>query len=723
MVGWDGILAALVPNTAGLCFSATGQSGDSDENQNETSERKMSVSSTGASPNQPAPAELIELYEKTLLAINRASGQDALPTLMPAIAQLCKVESVALVGQAGKRWQILATSGEIPELPVELISDCLDRGQIVQGERTWVAPLRVQQDFPASGFSDTALVLFGKQGGSTGFERTLEKVSQTLGITLQSTGKNAMFQQRIARLEEMLQISVQWTNKSDCSELLEAVANAATRLLEAERASIFLWERARKKLVGRPALGVAGNCLEVDDRAGVVGAVLQSGQPKRWQSGDDTEAEINRQVDQSLRFKTRNLVAVPLWGPPNAAGKPNDQPKPMGVFEVINRRQGYFTDADIHALQELATLAAAAIENTQGKQRLVESRQRLIDHVAENARVIGKHPKLNGVRDTAKRVADTDLAVLILGENGTGKEVLARSIHIQSRRQDQPFIAVNCAALVESLLESELFGHEKGAFTDAHQMRQGKFELANGGTIFLDEIGDLSPGGQAKLLRVLEEKRVVRVGGSLSIDVDVRVIAATNQPLIEMVREKKFREDLFFRLNTVTLTLPALRERGDDILLLADHFLTLFSNQVGRLTPQLSIEACDALLHYSWPGNIRELRNLMERVSYLCSEDTVAVEDLALRSDQAALRSDQAALRNMAIPRGNAPLLALPAHQVDSRRDGRTLADATHTFQVQQIEQAIAACHGNMTDAAAMLGLHRSNLYRKMRQLGMPTNE
>src|SRR4029077_14647643 len=180
---------------------------------------------------------------------------------------------------------------------------------------------------------------------------------------------------------------------------------------------------------------------------------------------------------------------------------------------------------------------------------------------------------IEALRSTIRRVANTDLAVLILGENGTGKEVVAQAIHYFSNRRDPPFIAVNFAALTETLLESELFGHEKGAFTDAHESRPGKFELASGGTLFLDEIGDLSPGGQAKLLRVLEEKVVVRVGGSKSIHTDARVIAATNQNLAEMVRAKKFRQDLFFRLNVVALRLLPLRDRPGDVLLLADHFL------------------------------------------------------------------------------------------------------------------------------------------------------
>ena len=228
-------------------------------------------------------------------------------------------------------------------------------------------------------------------------------------------------------------------------------------------------------------------------------------------------------------------------------------------------------------------------------------------------------------------MADTDLAVLILGENGTGKEVVAQMTHYHSSRRQEPFVAVNCAAITETLLESELFGHEKGAFTDAREMRQGKFELASGGTLFLDEIGDMSLGGQAKLLRVLEEKVVVRVGGSATIPTDARVLAATNQNLAELVRAKRFREDLFFRLNVVTLDLPPLRSRGDDVELLAEHFLKIFSAKARRKAAKFTAAARKRLITHLWPGNVRELRNLMERLAYLSPEDQDKIDapDLA----------------------------------------------------------------------------------------------
>jgi len=312
--------------------------------------------------------------------------------------------------------------------------------------------------------------------------------------------------------------------------------------------------------------------------------------------------------------------------------------------------------------------------------------------------LIGNSPAIEALRSTIGRIADTDLAILVLGENGTGKEVVARSIHYLSSRREQPFIAVNCAALSETLLESELFGHEKGAFTGAHQTHTGKFELASGGTLFLDEIGDMSLGGQAKLLRVLEDKTVVRVGGTATIHTEVRILAATNQDLTAMVRAKKFREDLFFRLNVVSLELPPLRDRGEDVLRLAGFFLTSFCHNMGRQTPRLSATARRRLLGHSWPGNVRELRNLMERLAYLTSGDIIESDDLSFinaGTDAEIVSSDM----------------------------NSTLGEASREFQRQYIRRMIDVTRGNMSKAAQRLGLHRSNLYRKMRQLEMSGEE
>jgi Nif-specific regulatory protein len=514
------------------------------------------------------------------------------------------------------------------------------------------------------------------------------RLTQLLATGLKSVRSRYQKQRRIDRLRAILEISSRWNQTQQTAELLWQIAEASTRLLSAERASIFLWDKSNRTLVGRPALGVEEDELRLPDDAGVVGQVIHSGEARRVDA-DEARREVDRRVDRRLGFRTRNLLCVPLRSPRGEL---------FGAFEMINKIEGDFSDEDEVALKELAVHAAIALENTQQYEQLIRVRRQLTDQAAEGVQLIGECAVIQSLRSTVGRIADTDLAILILGENGTGKEVVAQLIHYLSHRRDQPIVAVNCAALTETLLESELFGHEKGAFTDAREARPGKFELASGGTLFLDEIGDMSLGGQAKLLRVLEEKVVVRVGGSAPIHTDARVIAATNQNLARMVRERKFREDLFFRLNVVTLDLPPLRERGDDVLLLAEHFLRQFCVKARRKPPRFTAAARKRLLGHSWPGNVRELRNLMERLAYLSPGDKVDADELAF-----ILAPD--------VPSSAVLSLDLP------------LTAATHRFQIEYITRQITAARDNMTEAAQRLGLHRSNLYRKMRQLGMNPSE
>ena len=483
----------------------------------------------------------------------------------------------------------------------------------------------------------------------------------------------------------MLDMTARWNQNRETDQLLVDIAEASTRLLSAERATIFLPDNTGQMLIGKPALGVESGQLSIPADAGVVGKVMSSGEPQRVDSDIASEqSEINREVDEQLNFETRSLLCVPLI---------NSKGKTIGAFELINKIDGNFSDEDQAALLELAAHSAVAIENTQHVEKLVTTKKVVADQAADQVQLIGNCAEIEKLKETIGRVADTDLAILVTGENGTGKEVVAQLIHYLSSRRDNALVAVNCAAITESLLESELFGHEKGAFTDAHQARAGKFEVADQGTLFLDEIGDMTLGGQAKLLRVLEEKIVVRVGGSTPIKTEARILAATNQDLATLVQEKKFREDLFFRLNVVTIELPPLRVRGDDIILLAEHFLSGFCAKARRETPKMSAAAKKRLLQHGWPGNVRELRNLMERLAYLSSGDKVEPDDLAFIN--AGSKND------------------------DSIPLDLKLNEATKLFQCDYIQRNIERCSGNMTDAAEKLGLHRSNLYRKMRQLGM----
>ncbi len=616
--------------------------------------------------------ESVKWQEFMQLVLEYAGESDQLQTffdrLLPEARAVLACEAMAVVQASPPDWLITATAGvSSSQVPISLAADALDRESLARLDQ-WSALLLSKR-----------YVLLIRSNHSEG---TLKRIQAAISESFKVVDDQQRRTRRIRRLEKILSITHTW-GQADCMEaLLQKMAEAATELLAADRASIFLWDKANKTLVGRPALGVEDTDLRIPDDAGIVGQVVQSREPRRVGRGLD-EDQISRAVDKETGYHTDSLLCVPLISPKG---------KCLGAFEVLNQRDGRFSDEDEQGLLELATHAAVALENTKQLEDLLQKHQQLIEKAAKGIHLIGESPAIEAVRSTTRRIADTDLAILILGENGTGKEVVAQSIHYLSSRRDQPIIAVNCAALSETLLESELFGHEKGAFTDAHQSRAGKFELASGGTLFLDEIGDMSLSGQAKLLRVLEDKTVVRVGGSTPIHTEVRILAATNQDLASMVREKRFREDLFFRLNVVSLELPPLRERGNDIILLAEYFFKQFCQNMGRQTPRLSAAAKKQLLNHAWPGNVRELRNLTERLAYLSSGDCIETEDLSFINAGSDLASKQLDMNS-------------------------TLTDATREFQQQYIRQMIESTSGNMSQAAKRLGLHRSNLYRKIRQL------
>jgi DNA-binding NtrC family response regulator len=315
--------------------------------------------------------------------------------------------------------------------------------------------------------------------------------------------------------------------------------------------------------------------------------------------------------------------------------------------------------------------------------------------------MIGRSPEMRRAFEIADRVAATDSTVLILGESGTGKDLLAQEIHARSSRSGRPFIAVNCAALPENLIESELFGYERGAFTGAAQQKKGKFELANGGTLFLDEIGDMNPVTQAKVLRALENRTIERLGGSQSIPVDVRVISATHRDLPAEIAAGKFREDLFYRLRVISIDLPALREHKEDIPVLADSFLQLHGKRLNRRA-QLSRDAYAALERYDWPGNVRELKNALERSMVLSSGNEIGVKDLP----------EEVATGKEITPRES-------NGDVDTGMNERDFRDAKRKFEIAWITKQLSSHRWNVSRTAATIGLHRQSLQEKLRELGI----
>jgi Nif-specific regulatory protein len=626
-----------------------------------------------------------------LLHLSRvaASVEDLLEPALDLAKTATSADAILLAEPVPPHWTVVAARGlGASQAPLELAAEALERDEAVSSAGWHALPLTAISRMDAAR-AERPLVLLVRSGCAASLAAlTASRLAEALSIVRQ----REQAERRIRRLETVLDITHDWHQTNEMETLLVRMAEAATRFFEADRASIFLWDKANKVIVGRPALGVAGGELRLPDDAGVVGHVVQTGEPRRVNGAFDS-AEIDRAADRQTGYRTETILCVPLVSP---------RGERLGAFELLNKRAGPFTADDQRGLVELAGYAAVALENTQQFAELVSRHEKLVEQAAQDAMLVGGSPAIQTVRATIGRIADTDLSILILGENGTGKEVVARSIHFSSRRRKHPFIAVNCAALAETLLESELFGHEKGAFTDAHEARAGKFELAAGGTLFLDEIGDMSLSGQAKLLRVLEEKTIVRVGGSTPIHTDVRVLAATNQRLADLVRAKRFREDLYFRLNVVSIELPPLRDRGDDIMLLAEHFLQQFCRRAGRRTPKFSAAARKRLESHAWPGNVRELRNLMERLVYLSAGERIEAEDLAF----------------ILSPRSGSEL-----GPGDSVGAGLDLNEATRAFQARYIEQAIARARGNVSQAAKSLGIYRSNMYRKMRLLGMETEE
>ena len=312
--------------------------------------------------------------------------------------------------------------------------------------------------------------------------------------------------------------------------------------------------------------------------------------------------------------------------------------------------------------------------------------------------IIGKSDAIAQVLSVIERVADTESTVLVTGESGTGKELVARAIHYNSRRADRPLVTVNCGAIPEELLESELFGHVKGAFTHAVRHREGRFAMAHGGSIFLDEIGDMSQSLQVKLLRVLQERTFEPVGSSKTQKVDVRIIAATHQNLPKLIQEGRFREDLYYRLNVLPIEVPPLRARGGDLALLVHHFLDIARQERGSRVTAVTDAAMERLMDYAWPGNVRELENLTERMTVLVSEGEIDVDDLPPH------------LRQASPPSVGAP--RLPS-------GGLSFNDVVGQFETQLIEQALEQTHWNKNKAAQLLGLNRTTLLEKIKKRGI----
>jgi DNA-binding NtrC family response regulator len=338
---------------------------------------------------------------------------------------------------------------------------------------------------------------------------------------------------------------------------------------------------------------------------------------------------------------------------------------------------------------------ALVVDKAMERQRLRREKEVLSEEVDRRYRLVaGASEKLNTVISAARKAAASKSTILLLGESGTGKELFARAIHSWSERKDRPFVAINCVGLSKELLESELFGHEKGAFTGANQLKRGKIELANGGTVFLDEVGDISEELQTKLLRFLQEREFDRVGGTQLIRVDVRIIAATNRNLEAAVKEGRFREDLYYRINVVPIVLPPLRSRKEDVPALTHFFMQRFSNEANKNFTEISQEAMEALIGYDWPGNVRELANVIERSVVLGQPPTIQIEDLS-------------------------PGIVATDADLENRSMSASYHESVDEYRREVIVNALAQTQGNRAAAARLLGLQRSYLLKLMKSFNI----
>jgi len=488
-----------------------------------------------------------------------------------------------------------------------------------------------------------------------------------------------------ALIKHLKEISSWVSSVHNLDQLLELIIESAAQVVQAKAASLLLVDEKTTTIYFQVATGAKSDEVKeyrVKMGQGIAGQVAETGDPlliadvakdPRW----------FKEISESIGFETKSIACVPLIM----------ESRTIGVVQIIDKLDGNsLQPSDMDLLNEFASLAATAIGHAQNIQKAKREIKDLKDELQIRHQMTGKSTALKKVISDGLKVANSKASALILGESGTGKELLARLIHRAGPRKDKPLVILNCAAMPESLLEDELFGHEKGAFTGAVSRKIGKFELAHDGTIFLDEIGEMTPGMQAKLLRVLQEGNFYRVGGNIPISVDVRVLSATNKKLDEEVAEGRFREDLYYRLNVVQINMPTLRERAEDIPLLAEHFLSVFKEETVNPNLIISNAAMEKMVQYNWPGNIRELRNAIERAVVMGNGKEILPEDLPI----------------------NTAKRDYPGLQI-----GLTLEEALNQFKKEFIVLNLKNTGGNRSKAAKTMDIQRTYLSRLISKFGL----
>jgi len=548
------------------------------------------------------------------------------------------------------------------------------------------------------------LVLSGK----ISVDELLEALTIQMDITLlrealgmqnkseQTRSSEGPFESHVERIALLFKMGILMSGETNVNSLLELLVREAPSVMNAERATIFLADYRTGELYSHVAVGLKPEEIRIPWGTGIAGWVFTHGESLSI-ADPYNDSRFNKDVDPRTGFKTKNLLCVPLRSPGGTV---------TGVFQVLNKRAGAFIHTDQEILEILASQAARSISQAMEWERLRERAsllkqenlelKRRIENEDPLDRIVGNTVAIRELRALIRKVAPTDATVLIHGESGTGKELVANAIHQLSSRSREPFVCLNCSAIPSELVESELFGHKRGAFTGAVADYQGMFRAAHKGTLFLDEIEATSPAMQVKLLRALQDGEVKPVGDLVRERVDVRLITATNQNLYEVTRLGLFREDLFYRINVFPVAIPPLRERTDDIPHLIRHFLGVLATRTGKVVQGIDADALELMVHYSWPGNVRELENEIERAHILTAEGSnISVNGLSSRISR-----------------------LWEAEKIErTAREAKTLKEAVEELEAFMIREALEACNNNRSLAAKRLGLSRQGLLNKISKL------
>ncbi len=531
----------------------------------------------------------------------------------------------------------------------------------------------------------------------------LQSIAQQLAIGYQYTSLYVTQEQETRRTNALLEIANTLNSHSDFKEVSARVLERAIGLVGADYGALGVLDNSGKRIslasfksADGIKLGRLLKMIEQHDKSLPLDSFTALGELLR----DDKTLRL---VDSQLPFAIRLFFNSQLHGkmalvtPVRVAGQA------YGLLGFVWSKESAFEDHDVALVEGIADQIGTALERDQLSAEVMRLKSELHQKQSE---IIGQAPSIRRAIELGINVADTNTTVLVLGESGTGKELIANLIHFNSGREDRPFIKINCGAIPESLLESELFGHETGAFTDARSQRQGRFEEADGGTLFLDEIGEMPLQAQVKLLRVLQDGEFTRVGGKQVIKSDVRVVAATNSDLEAAVAEGTFRKDLYYRLSVFPISLPPLRERPEDIHLLIFHFLELYKEKSGRFVSGISKEALRALVNYAWPGNVRELENAIERAVIIASGRQIEIDDLPEAISRSASESFAHARQERAAAAGEGRAFGIDI----------SLPASMDEIEKQVIEATLDYTTGDKSQAARLLNIGRKTLYRKLEQ-------